>query len=82
MICSDPSDLQLILRGESHKRCCQFWVCIDNISSSHLMIEWDAAGNISKCKLTFNYTEISFHDHFSCQANSDRLEQFSIFVDS
>lgn len=28
--------------------------------SSHLMIEWEAAGNISKCKLTFNYTKISF----------------------
>lgn len=50
--------------------------------SSHLVIEWEAAGNISKCKLTFNYTKISFRDHFSCQADSDPLEYVFLFVDS
>lgn len=44
--------------------------------SSHLVIEWEAAGNISKCKLTFNYTKISFRDHFSCQADSHLLKHF------
>lgn len=50
--------------------------------SFHLVIEWEAAGNISKCKLTFNYTKISFRDHFSCQADSDLLECFPFFVGS
>jgi hypothetical protein len=50
--------------------------------SSHLVTEGEAAGNISKCKLTFNYTKISFRHHFSCQADFDLLKHFPFYVDS
>lgn len=61
---------------------CQLLVCREYPFSSRLVIEWEAAGNISKCKLTFNYTKISFRDHFSFQADSDLLKHFPFYVDS
>lgn len=33
MICSDPSDLRLILCAEANNCGCLFWVCIENIPS-------------------------------------------------
>lgn len=82
MMCSDPSNLQLTLHGEA-KCGSQFWVSQRDYScSSHLVIECEAAGNISKCKLTFNYTKIPFHNPLFGQANSDIFERFSFFVES
>lgn len=62
--------------------CCRFLVCRHCPLSSHSVTEWEAAGNISKCKPTFNYTKISFRDHFSWQPDSDILKHFPFYVDS
>lgn len=81
MICSDPSDLHT--SHPSRRNQVQLSVLglhREYSFSSHLVIEWEAAGNISKCKLTFNYTEISFRDLFSCQADSDLLVCFSFLL--
>ena len=81
-MCCDPSNLQRILHGKA-KCGSQFWVSQRDYSlSSHLVLEWEAAGSISKCKMTFNYTKIPFHNPLFCQANSDIFERFSFFVDS
>lgn len=67
---------------ESRWVCCQLLVCRHCPLSSCLVTEWEAAGNISKCTLTFNYTKISFRDHFPCQPVSDLLKHFPFYVDS
>ena len=56
LICSDPSNLQLALRGKP-KGSCRLWACREYSLASHLVTEWEAAGSISKCKLAFHYTK-------------------------
>lgn len=78
-MCSDPSNLQLTLHGEASA----FSVLgfTERLSrSSHLVIECEAAGNISKCKLTVNYTKIPFHNPLFGQAKFDIFERFSPFL--